>query len=161
MFVNSEAIYGVRPWVVTNEGDVWFTKKKDGGALYAIVDMATPWSWVSELFVVGVAGEVGYACGRAPSAAEIVRPGGDDIERWVRAAAGIVADRTGGRVGRMVAAVVPEHVQHAAVGGDAGPYQLACGLVVEQDGRGVLPGCAVEAGEVGAALAPVPESMVP
>jgi alpha-L-fucosidase len=42
MFVNSEAIYGVRPWIITNEGDVWFTKKKDGSALYAVVDPATP-----------------------------------------------------------------------------------------------------------------------
>lgn len=43
MFVNSEAIYGVRPWIITNEGDVWFTKKKDSSALYAIVNPATPW----------------------------------------------------------------------------------------------------------------------
>jgi len=43
MFVNSEAIYSVRPWIITNEGDVWFTKKKDSSALYAIVDPATPW----------------------------------------------------------------------------------------------------------------------
>lgn len=43
MFVNSESIYGVRPWIITNEGDVWFTKKKDSSALYAIVDPATPW----------------------------------------------------------------------------------------------------------------------
>lgn len=43
MFVNSDAIYGVRPWIITNEGDVWFTKKKDSSALYAIVDPATPW----------------------------------------------------------------------------------------------------------------------
>ncbi|HTH53292.1 MAG TPA: alpha-L-fucosidase [Edaphobacter sp.] len=43
MFVNSEAIYGVRPWIITNEEDVWFTKKKDSSALYAIVDPATPW----------------------------------------------------------------------------------------------------------------------
>ena len=42
MFVNSEAIYAVRPWIITNEGDVWFTKKKDGSALYAVVDPATP-----------------------------------------------------------------------------------------------------------------------
>ena len=45
MFVNSESIYAVRPWVITNEGDVWFTKKKDGSALYAIVDPATPWKF--------------------------------------------------------------------------------------------------------------------
>jgi alpha-L-fucosidase len=41
MFVNSEAIYGVRPWVITNEGDTWFTKKKD--AVYAIVESDKPW----------------------------------------------------------------------------------------------------------------------
>ncbi|HEV1283802.1 MAG TPA: alpha-L-fucosidase [Bryobacteraceae bacterium] len=41
MFVNGESIYGVRPWVVTNEQTVWFTKKKDGTALYAII--AEPW----------------------------------------------------------------------------------------------------------------------
>ncbi len=43
MFVNSEAIYATRPWIITNEGDVWFTKKKDNSALYAIVDPAVPW----------------------------------------------------------------------------------------------------------------------
>jgi alpha-L-fucosidase len=43
MFVNSEAIYATRPWIITNEGDVWFTKKKDGSALYAIIDPTTPW----------------------------------------------------------------------------------------------------------------------
>jgi alpha-L-fucosidase len=43
MFVNSEAIYSVRPWVITNEGDIWFTKKKDSSALYAIVESDKPW----------------------------------------------------------------------------------------------------------------------
>jgi alpha-L-fucosidase len=43
MFVNSESIYGVRPWVITNEGDVWFTKRKDDSAVYAIVK--TPQRW--------------------------------------------------------------------------------------------------------------------
>jgi alpha-L-fucosidase len=43
MFVNSESIYGVRPWVITNEGDIWFTKKKDASALYAIVESDKPW----------------------------------------------------------------------------------------------------------------------
>jgi len=37
MFVNGEAMYGVRPWVVTNEQDVWFTRKRDENTLYAIV----------------------------------------------------------------------------------------------------------------------------
>jgi alpha-L-fucosidase len=43
MFVNNECIYGVRPWVVTNEGDTWFTKKKDEDTLYAIVKWKQPW----------------------------------------------------------------------------------------------------------------------
>jgi len=43
MSVNSDCIYGVRPWVITNEGDAWFTKKKDEDTLYAIVDSPEPW----------------------------------------------------------------------------------------------------------------------
>lgn len=43
MFVNGEAIYGVRPWVVTNEGDYWFTKKKDADTVYVIVKAPEPW----------------------------------------------------------------------------------------------------------------------
>jgi alpha-L-fucosidase len=35
MFVNREAIYSVRPWVVTNEGGTWFTR--NGDTVYAIV----------------------------------------------------------------------------------------------------------------------------
>ena len=41
MFVNGEAIYGVRPWIITNEQTTWFTKKKDENTLYAIV--SDPW----------------------------------------------------------------------------------------------------------------------
>jgi alpha-L-fucosidase len=56
MFVNSEAIYGVRPWVVSNEllaeprqadvnqeDRVWFTRKKNNGPLYAILDLKDVW----------------------------------------------------------------------------------------------------------------------
>jgi alpha-L-fucosidase len=43
MFVNQEAIYAVRPWVITNEENIWFTKKKDGQAVYALVEADTPW----------------------------------------------------------------------------------------------------------------------
>jgi alpha-L-fucosidase len=43
MFVNGEAIYAVRPWPVVNEGDVWFTKKKDADTVYAFVKTRTPW----------------------------------------------------------------------------------------------------------------------
>jgi alpha-L-fucosidase len=45
MFVNHECIYGVRPWVITNEGDVWFTKAKSGGAVYAIVKTKQRWPY--------------------------------------------------------------------------------------------------------------------
>jgi alpha-L-fucosidase len=45
MFVNGEAIYGVRPWVITNEGPVWFTRSKGGDALYAIVFQTEPWRY--------------------------------------------------------------------------------------------------------------------
>jgi alpha-L-fucosidase len=44
MFVNGEAIYGVRPWVVANEGDVFYTFRKDTSTLYAI-PTGKPWPW--------------------------------------------------------------------------------------------------------------------
>ncbi|MDP8244447.1 MAG: alpha-L-fucosidase [Candidatus Hinthialibacter antarcticus] len=43
-FVNEEAVFNIRPWVVTNEGDIWFTKKKDEDTVYAIVTK-TPWKY--------------------------------------------------------------------------------------------------------------------
>jgi len=43
MFTFGEAIYDVRPWVVTNEGDVWFTRKKGEDTVYAIITN-TPWT---------------------------------------------------------------------------------------------------------------------
>jgi alpha-L-fucosidase len=43
MFVNSEAIYGVRPWVITNEKDLWITKKKDADTIYVVVKEKEPW----------------------------------------------------------------------------------------------------------------------
>lgn len=45
MFVNSECIYGVRPWVITNEGEVWFTKQKDANTVYAIVKTKERWPY--------------------------------------------------------------------------------------------------------------------
>ena len=41
MFVNGEAIYSVRPWIITNERNIWFTKRKDENTVYAVV--AEPW----------------------------------------------------------------------------------------------------------------------
>jgi len=43
-FVNGEALREVRPWVVTNEENIWFTKRKDGDTVYAFVTK-TPWKW--------------------------------------------------------------------------------------------------------------------
>jgi len=43
MHVNSEGIYGVRPWVVTNERDIWFTKRKDADTVYVFVKPVQRW----------------------------------------------------------------------------------------------------------------------
>ncbi len=43
MFVNQECIYEVRPWVITNERDIWFTRKKNSDTVYAIIKRSTPW----------------------------------------------------------------------------------------------------------------------
>lgn len=36
-FINGEAIYGVEPWVVTNEDNIWLTKKRGEDTVYAII----------------------------------------------------------------------------------------------------------------------------
>jgi alpha-L-fucosidase len=43
MQVNHECIYKVRPWVITNEQDVWFTKAENEDTLYAIVKQQPRW----------------------------------------------------------------------------------------------------------------------
>ncbi len=43
-FVNHEAVYNVRPWHVTNEDNIWFTKAKDKDTVYAIVT-GRPWEY--------------------------------------------------------------------------------------------------------------------
>jgi len=43
-FVNGEAIHDVRPWVVTNEGNIWFTKKKNADTLYAFITKIPNWT---------------------------------------------------------------------------------------------------------------------
>jgi alpha-L-fucosidase len=42
-FAFGDAIDSVRPWVVTNEGDVWFTKKKNADTVYAFVTKVGNW----------------------------------------------------------------------------------------------------------------------
>ncbi|MBE0658549.1 MAG: alpha-L-fucosidase [Bryobacteraceae bacterium] len=45
MFVNGESIYGVRPWVVTNEGPFWFTKRKGEDTVYVFVKEHERWKY--------------------------------------------------------------------------------------------------------------------
>lgn len=39
MMINGEAIRAVRPWKVTNEEEVWLTKKRDENTVYAFSDL--------------------------------------------------------------------------------------------------------------------------
>jgi alpha-L-fucosidase len=38
MMLYGEAVRGVRPWTVTNEGDVWLTSRRSDGTVYAFAD---------------------------------------------------------------------------------------------------------------------------
>jgi alpha-L-fucosidase len=42
-FINQESIYGVRPWIITNEENIWFTKSKDGNTVYAYLTKMPDW----------------------------------------------------------------------------------------------------------------------
>jgi len=42
-FINGEAVHNVRPWIVRNEGDIWFTKSKDGKTVYAYLTNMPDW----------------------------------------------------------------------------------------------------------------------
>jgi len=41
MMLYGEAVRGVRPWIVTNEGGVWYTQKKAEGSVYALTELST------------------------------------------------------------------------------------------------------------------------
>src|SRR5215471_6672175 len=43
MQVNQECIYNVRPWVITNEQNIWYTKAKNSPTVYAIVKQQPRW----------------------------------------------------------------------------------------------------------------------
>jgi alpha-L-fucosidase len=43
MQVNQECIYNVRPWVITNEQNIWYTKAKNEDTVYAIVKQPPRW----------------------------------------------------------------------------------------------------------------------
>jgi alpha-L-fucosidase len=42
-FINQEAVHNVRPWIVRNEGDVWFTRSKEGNTVYAYLTNMPDW----------------------------------------------------------------------------------------------------------------------
>jgi alpha-L-fucosidase len=42
-FVNGESINNVRPWIVTNENNIWFTKSVEGNVVYAFLTQMSPW----------------------------------------------------------------------------------------------------------------------
>ena len=43
--VNQEAIHNIRPWEITREGDVWFTKAKDRNSVYAFIQAGDKWKF--------------------------------------------------------------------------------------------------------------------
>lgn len=45
MMANRDAIHDVRPWVITNENEIWFTRGKDSDTVYAIVEQKNGWKW--------------------------------------------------------------------------------------------------------------------
>jgi alpha-L-fucosidase len=44
-FVNGEAVKNVRPWIVTNEDNVWFTKSARTNVVYAFLTRMSPWTF--------------------------------------------------------------------------------------------------------------------
>jgi alpha-L-fucosidase len=42
-FVNGEAVTDIRPWIITNENNVWFTKSKDQPTVYAFLTRDPKW----------------------------------------------------------------------------------------------------------------------
>lgn len=40
---NSEGIHDTRPWIITNEDKIWFTKKKDSNTIYCFVTRTPDW----------------------------------------------------------------------------------------------------------------------
>lgn len=47
MMVNRDSIYGTRGWIITNEGPIWFTKKRSENTVYAFVT-GDPWKYAEE-----------------------------------------------------------------------------------------------------------------
>ncbi|NMC37947.1 MAG: alpha-L-fucosidase [Bacteroidales bacterium] len=43
--VNHEGIHNIRPWEITREGDIWFTRSKDNKAVYAYIPAGESWEY--------------------------------------------------------------------------------------------------------------------
>jgi len=43
--VNQEGIHNIRPWEITKERDIWFTKAKDRNAVYAFIPAGNEWKY--------------------------------------------------------------------------------------------------------------------
>jgi len=43
-FINKEAICNTRPWIVTNENDIWYVKSNEENALYAVIQGGGKWN---------------------------------------------------------------------------------------------------------------------
>ena len=41
--VNGEAVHDTRPWVITSEGDIWFTRGRDSDTVYAFLTRQAAW----------------------------------------------------------------------------------------------------------------------
>jgi alpha-L-fucosidase len=94
MFVNREAIYGTRPWVVTNEGDLWFTMAKDGSALYVAVTGDDRWKWGErrEFLLRSVKSTAQTAVSVLGQNGEVMeyRPEADTVPTWRQTDEGLV-----------------------------------------------------------------------
>ena len=44
MFINQESIYGVRPWIITNEDHLWLSRSKDGNTVYVYITGIPDWT---------------------------------------------------------------------------------------------------------------------
>lgn len=42
-FINQESIYEVRPWIITNEDKIWFTKAKEENTVYVYITKTPNW----------------------------------------------------------------------------------------------------------------------
>lgn len=53
-FVNRESVLNIRPWIVTNEDPIWFTKHKDEDTVYVFLTKQKEWSRKARReFVIG------------------------------------------------------------------------------------------------------------